>query len=41
VEKADRIIVMHEGEVVESGTHAGLLARNGSYAALHRLQFSA
>jgi subfamily B ATP-binding cassette protein MsbA len=41
VERADRIIVMHEGEVIESGTHAELLARNGSYAALHRLQFSA
>jgi subfamily B ATP-binding cassette protein MsbA len=41
VEHADRIIVMHEGQIVESGTHAELLARNGSYAALYHLQFSA
>lgn len=41
VENADRIIVMHEGRIVESGTHAELLARNGSYAALYRLQFTA
>ena len=41
VERADRIIVMHEGEIIESGTHAELLARDGSYAALYRLQFSA
>jgi subfamily B ATP-binding cassette protein MsbA len=41
VEKADRIIVMHEGGIVESGTHAELLAKNGAYAALYRLQFSA
>jgi ATP-binding cassette, subfamily B, bacterial MsbA len=41
VERADRIIVMHEGQIIESGTHAELLERNGSYAALYRLQFSA
>jgi ATP-binding cassette, subfamily B, bacterial MsbA len=41
VERADRIIVMHEGRIIESGTHAELLARNGSYAALYHLQFSA
>jgi subfamily B ATP-binding cassette protein MsbA len=41
VERADRIIVMHEGEVIENGTHSELLAREGSYAALYRLQFSA
>jgi len=40
VEKADRILVMDSGRVVESGTHAELLARNGQYAVLHRLQFS-
>jgi ATP-binding cassette, subfamily B, bacterial MsbA len=41
VEHADRIIVMHEGQIIESGTHAELLAHNGQYAALYRLQFSA
>lgn len=40
VEHADRIIVMHEGQIVESGTHAELLARNGQYAALHQLSFA-
>jgi subfamily B ATP-binding cassette protein MsbA len=40
IEHADRIIVLHEGELVESGTHAELLARNGHYAALHRMQFN-
>jgi ATP-binding cassette, subfamily B, bacterial MsbA len=41
VEQADRIIVMHEGNIIESGTHAELLARGGTYANLYRLQFSA
>ena len=41
VEKADRIIVMEGGRIVESGTHAQLIAREGHYAALHRMQFSA
>jgi ATP-binding cassette, subfamily B, bacterial MsbA len=41
VEKADRIVVMDAGRIVESGTHAELLARNGQYAMLHRLQFAA
>ncbi len=40
VERADRIIVMSEGAVVESGTHSELLARDGHYAQLYRLQFS-
>jgi len=40
VEKADRIIVLDAGRIVESGTHAELLALNGHYAALYRMQFS-
>jgi subfamily B ATP-binding cassette protein MsbA len=41
VEKADRIVVVDGGRVVELGTHAELLARDGAYASLHRLQFAA
>lgn len=41
VEKAHRIVVMEAGHIVESGTHAELLARNGQYASLHRMQFAA
>jgi subfamily B ATP-binding cassette protein MsbA len=40
IESADRIIVMHEGALAESGTHAELLAHGGLYAQLHRLQFA-
>jgi subfamily B ATP-binding cassette protein MsbA len=40
VEKADKIIVLDAGRIVESGTHAELLALNGEYAALYRMQFS-
>ncbi len=41
VEKADRIFVLDGGRIVEAGTHADLIARNGQYAALHRMQFDA
>ena len=40
VEKADRILVMDGGRIVEMGTHAELLAREGHYAVLYRLQFN-
>ena len=40
VEKADRIIVLDAGKIVESGTHAELIARDGHYATLYRMQFS-
>jgi subfamily B ATP-binding cassette protein MsbA len=40
VEHADRIVVLAQGRVVESGTHRELLAQNGVYAGLYRIQFS-
>ena len=40
IEKADRIVVMEAGRIVESGPHAELLAAGGAYATLHRMQFS-
>jgi ATP-binding cassette subfamily B protein len=35
---ADRILVVDAGRIVETGTHADLLARNGAYADLYRTQ---
>jgi len=40
IEKADTILVMDEGRLVERGSHAELLQRDGMYAALHRMQFN-
>jgi ATP-binding cassette, subfamily B, multidrug efflux pump len=39
VQNADRILVLHHGELREQGTHAQLLTRGGLYAKLHELQF--
>jgi subfamily B ATP-binding cassette protein MsbA len=39
VERADQVLVLDRGRLVEQGRHAELLARGGHYAYLHRLQF--
>jgi subfamily B ATP-binding cassette protein MsbA len=39
VEHANRIVVLQDGRIVETGTHAQLLARNGIYTNLYKLQF--
>jgi ATP-binding cassette, subfamily B, multidrug efflux pump len=40
VRHVDRILVLHKGRVAEEGTHDALLARDGIYAKLYRLQFA-
>lgn len=39
IENANRIVVLDQGRVVETGGHRELLAHGGAYAALHRMQF--
>jgi len=39
IQAADKIVVMDQGRVVEEGTHNALIAKDGLYAQLHRLQF--
>lgn len=39
VERADRIVVLDQGRIAESGSHSELLALNGLYAYLYRIQF--
>jgi subfamily B ATP-binding cassette protein MsbA len=40
IEKADRIVVLQKGRVAEVGSHAELLARDGVYAYLYKIQFA-
>ncbi|MCA1926352.1 MAG: lipid A export permease/ATP-binding protein MsbA [Thiobacillus sp.] len=41
IERANRIVVLEGGRIVETGSHRDLLAKQGRYAQLHALQFSA
>lgn len=41
IERANRIVVLEGGRIVEIGSHADLIAKQGRYAQLHALQFSA
>ncbi len=40
IESVDKIVVLDEGKIVETGTHAQLLEKQGAYYNLHKLQFS-
>ncbi|MEQ5183207.1 lipid A ABC transporter ATP-binding protein/permease MsbA [Providencia zhijiangensis] len=39
IENADQILVVQDGHIIERGDHTTLLAQNGAYAQLHRIQF--
>lgn len=38
IQKADQILVLHKGEIVETGTHESLLEKGGYYTQLHQMQ---
>ena len=40
IEKADRIVVLDQGQLMEQGTHEELLAKNGLYTQLYRMDFA-
>lgn len=40
IEKADRILVIDDGKVVEDGNHQSLMSANGIYAQMHKMQFN-
>jgi subfamily B ATP-binding cassette protein MsbA len=40
IENADRIMVMEQGKIVESGTHDTLIEQDGHYAKLYQKQFT-
>jgi ABC-type multidrug transport system fused ATPase/permease subunit len=39
IQRADLIVVMEQGRIVETGTHAELISKGGRYAHLHAIQF--
>ncbi|EHD21895.1 lipid A ABC exporter, fused ATPase and inner membrane subunits MsbA [Brenneria sp. EniD312] len=39
IEKADEILVVEDGRIIERGEHAALLEKNGAYSQLHKMQF--
>ncbi len=40
IEKADQILVVEDGQIIERGAHKTLIEQNGVYAQLHKIQFS-